>query len=143
MGVAGEFLYAINGGRTEYNNLEVDGGDNMDNGSNGSLNVYPSIDALAEVRVLTSTYGAQYGRNGSATIEAVTKSGTNEFHGEAFEFLRNEAFNAHNYFHPPDTDKPSYKKHDFGYIFGGQSLRTRRSFLVAGVPPEGRALCRV
>ena len=128
VGVGGNFLYAVNGGRTEYNNLEVDGGDNMDNGSNGTLNVYPSIDALAEVRVLTSTYGAQYGRNGSATIEAVTKSGTNEFHGEAFEFLRNEAFNAHNYFDPPDTDKPAYKKHDFGYIFGGPIIKNKTFF---------------
>jgi hypothetical protein len=128
VGVAGNVLYAINGGRTEYNNWEVDGGDNMDNGSNGSLNVYPSIDALAEVRVLTSTYGAQYGRNGSGTIEAVTKSGTNSFHGEAFEFLRNELFNAHNYFDPPDTDKPAYKKHDFGYIFGGPIRKDKTFF---------------
>jgi len=66
VGVAGNVLYAVNGGRTEYNNWEVDGGDNLDNGSNGSLNVYPNVDALAEVRVITSTYGAQYGRNGSA-----------------------------------------------------------------------------
>jgi hypothetical protein len=127
VGVAGNVLYAINGGRTEYNNWEVDGGDNMDNGSNGTLNVYPNVDALAEVRVLTSTYGAQYGRNGSGTIEAVTKSGTNNFHGEAFEFLRNELFNAHNYFDPADTDKPAYKKHDFGYIFGGP-IRKNKTF---------------
>jgi hypothetical protein len=127
VGVAGNVLYAINGGRTEYNNWEVDGGDNMDNGSNGSLNVYPNVDALAEVRVITSTYGAQYGRNGSGTIEAVTKSGTNNFHGEVFEFLRNELFNAHNYFDPPDTDKPAYKKHDFGYILGGP-IRKNKTF---------------
>jgi hypothetical protein len=106
----------------------VDGGDNMDNGSNGTLNVYPNVDALAEVRVLTSTYGAQYGRNGSGTIEAVTKSGTNEFHGEAFEFLRNELFNAHNYFDPPDTDKPAYKKDDFGYIVGGPIKKNKTFF---------------
>jgi hypothetical protein len=128
VGVAGNVLYAINGGRTEYNNWEVDGGDNMDNGSNGTLNVYPNVDALAEVRVLTSTYGAQYGRNGSGTIEAVTKSGTNEFHGEAFEFLRNELFNAHNYFDPPDTDKPAYKKDDFGYIVGGPIKKNKTFF---------------
>ena len=127
VGVAGNVLYAINGGRTEYNNWEVDGGDNLDNGSNGSLNVYPNVDALAEVRVITSTYGAQYGRNGSGTIEAVTKSGTNNFHGEVFEFLRNELFNAHNYFDPPDTDKPAYKKHDFGYIIGGP-IRKNKTF---------------
>ena len=60
--------YSINGGRTEYNNWELDGGDNMDNGSNSTLNVYPSLEAIAEVQVLTSNYGAQYGRNGSGTV---------------------------------------------------------------------------
>ena len=78
VGVAGNVAMSINGGRTEYNNWEIDGGDNMDNGSNGTLNVYPNIDAIAEVKVLTSNYGAQYGRNGSGTIETVTKSGTKD-----------------------------------------------------------------
>ena len=69
----------MNGGRIEYNNWELDGGDNMDNGSNGTLNVYPSIDAIAEFKVLTSNYGAQYGRNGSGTVEVETKGGTKRF----------------------------------------------------------------
>ncbi|MGA7931206.1 MAG: carboxypeptidase regulatory-like domain-containing protein, partial [Candidatus Sulfotelmatobacter sp.] len=68
--------FTVNGGRTEYNNFEIDGGDALDNGSNQTLNVYPSIDAIAEVQVLTSNYGAQYGRNGSGTVEVETKSGT-------------------------------------------------------------------
>jgi hypothetical protein len=127
VGPQGSVAYAINGGRTEYNNWEIDGGDDMDNGSNSNLNVFPNIDAIAEMKILTSTYGAQYGRNGSGTIEAVTKSGTNEFHGEAFEFLRNEMFNAHNYFDPPDTPKAAYKKHDFGYTFGGP-IRKNKTF---------------
>ena len=60
--------YSVNGGRTEYNNnWEVDGGNNMDDGSNTTLMTYPSIDAISEVRLLTSNYGAQYGRNGSGT----------------------------------------------------------------------------
>ena len=84
----------MNGGRTEYNNFEVDGGDTLDNGSNTTLNVYPSIDAIAEVKVLTSNYSAQYGRNGSGTVEVETKSGTKRFHGDLYEFLRNDAFNA-------------------------------------------------
>ena len=99
VGVAGNVSMSINGGRTEYNNWEIDGGDNMDNGSNGTLNVYPNIDSIAEVRVLTSNYGAQYGRNASGTIETVTKSGTKAFHGDLFEFLRNDDFNARNFFH--------------------------------------------
>jgi hypothetical protein len=114
-----QFLpYSFNGGRLEYNNWEVDGGDILDNGSNQSLNVYPSIDAIAEVRVLTSNYGAQYGRNGSGTVEVETKSGTNKFHGDAYEFVRNELFNARNYFDPPGPP-PAYKKNDFGYTLGG------------------------
>src|SRR3569833_1565661 len=116
VGVYGSAAFSVNGGRTEYNNWELDGGDNMDNGSNTSLNTYPNVDAIAEVKVLTSNYGAQYGRNGSATIETVTKSGSRDFHGDAFEFLRNEDFNARNFFQ--DT-RPSYKKHDYGYTIGG------------------------
>ena len=86
--------FSINGGRTEYNNFEIDGGDALDNGSNTTINVYPSIDAIAEVKVLTSNYGAQYGKNGSGTVEVETKSGTNQFHGDLYEFVRNDAFNA-------------------------------------------------
>jgi hypothetical protein len=106
----------VNGGRTEYNNWELDGGDNMDNGSNGTLNVYPNVDAIAEVKVLTSNYGAQYGRNGSGTVETITKSGTKDFHGDLFEFFRNDAMNARNFF---ETSVPEYRKNDFGYTVGG------------------------
>ncbi len=116
VGVAGNVSYSINGGRTEYNNWELDGGDNMDNGSNTSLNVYPSLDAIGEFTVLTSNYGAQYGRNGSGTVEVETKSGTKAFHGDAYEFNRNDAYNARNYF---QSSVPEYKKNDFGYTIGG------------------------
>src|SRR5438876_4879950 len=113
VGVYGNISYSINGGSTEYNNWELDGGDNMDNGSNDTLNVYPNVDAIAEFKVLTSNYGAQYGRNASGTIEVETKSGTNNFHGTASYFGRNELFDAYNYFDDPTQHKPSYKKHDF------------------------------
>lgn len=115
-GITANVNYSVNGGRLEYNNWELDGGDNMDNGSNSTLNVTPSIDAIAEVRVLTSNYGAQYGRNASGTIETETKSGTSSFHGDAYEFNRNDFFNA-----TPEflSAPPSYKKNDFGYTIGG------------------------
>ena len=113
---ASTVAFSINGGRTEYNNFEIDGGDALDNGSNSTLNVYPSIDAIAEVKVLTSEYGAQYGRNGSGTVEVETKSGTNHFHGDLYEFLRNDAFNATPEF---ETSVPAYKKNDFGFTIGG------------------------
>lgn len=115
-GLAGNVQFSVNGGRVEYNNWEIDGGDNMDNGSNATLNTYPSLDAIAEFRVLTSNYGAQYGRNGSGTVELETKSGTSSFHGDVYEFVRNDDFNARNYFQPTVSE---YKKNDYGYTIGG------------------------
>ena len=108
--------FSINGGRTEYNNFEIDGGDMMDNGSNTTLNVYPSIDAIAEFKVLTSNYGAQYGKNGSGTVESELKAGTSQFHGDLYEFVRNNDFNATQF---PATSVPEYKKNDFGFTIGG------------------------
>jgi hypothetical protein len=128
VGAEGSISYSVNGGRTEYNNWEVDGGDMMDNGSNFSLNVYPSVEAIEEVQVLTSNYGAQYGKNGSGTVEVETKSGSNQFHGSLWEFARNEAFNAHNYFDVPGTPKAGYKKHDFGYSVGGPIWKNHTFF---------------
>ena len=123
VGLIGNVNYSVNGGRTEYNNWEIDGGDNMDNGSNFSINVYPNVDAISEVEVLTSNYGAQYGRNGSGTVETEIKSGTRHFHGDAFEFARNEIFNARNFFDAapgaPPVNRAPYKKNDFGFTLGG------------------------
>jgi len=128
VGGNGSIAYSFNGGRTEYNNWEVDGGDNMDNGANASINVYPSVDAIEEVQVMTSNYGAQYGGNGSGMVEVETKSGTNQFHGSVYEFARNELFNAHNYFDVPGTPKAGYKKHDFGYSLGGPIWKNHTFF---------------
>ena len=120
VGVNGNVAYSMNGGRTEYNNWELDGGDNMDNGSNTTLNVYPNLEAIAEFKVLTSNYGAQYGRNGSGTVEVETKSGTHDFHGSAFEYARNDFFNANQWENNGQgIPRPAYKKHDFGYTIGG------------------------
>jgi Carboxypeptidase regulatory-like domain len=120
VGVNGSIAYSINGGRTEYNNWEIDGGDNMDNGSNATLNVYPNLEAIAEFKVLTSNYGAQYGKNGSGTVEVETKSGTSDFHGSAFEYVRNQVFNANSWQNNGQgIARPEYKKNDFGYTFGG------------------------
>ena len=117
VGVTANDSFSVNGGRVEYNNWELDGGDNQDNGSNNTLNVTPSIDAIGEFKVLTSNYGAQYGRNGSGTIEVETKSGTSHFHGDAYEFVRNDMFNSPAAFQ--NGVAPPYKKNDFGYTIGG------------------------
>src|SRR5207302_8808317 len=120
VGIYGNVSYSMNGGRTEYNNWELDGGDNMDNGSNTSLNVYPNLEAIAEFKVLTSNYGAQYGKNGSGTVEVETKSGTQQFHGSAFYYGRNDFFNANSWENNGQgVTRPAYKKHDWGYTIGG------------------------
>jgi Carboxypeptidase regulatory-like domain/TonB-dependent Receptor Plug Domain len=121
VGVYGNVSFSMNGGRTEYNNWELDGGDNMDNGSNATLNVYPNLEAIAEFKVLASNYGAQYGRNGSGTVEVETKSGGSSFHGSAFEYNRNEFFKAKSWAEgaTPLAAKAPYKKNDYGYTIGG------------------------
>ena len=117
VGVTANNQFSVNGGRVEYNNWELDGGDNLDNGSNGTLNVTPSVDAIGEFKVLTSNYGAQYGKNGSGTIEVETKSGTNKFHGDAYEFVRNNIFNSPTW--NQQGVAPPYHKNDYGYTVGG------------------------
>ena len=121
VGVVGSVKYSVNGGRVEYNTFEVDGGDVLNTGLNGAsstLMVYPSLDAIQEVKVLTSNYGAQFGRTASGTVQVTTKSGTEKLHGNLYDFTRNEAFNARNYFDPPGR-VPLYRRQDFGGTFGG------------------------
>jgi Carboxypeptidase regulatory-like domain len=124
VGVVGSVKYSVNGGRVEYNTFEVDGADVLNTGINGAastLIVYPSLDAINEVKVLTSNYGAQYGRTASGTVVVTTKSGENfggKYHGAAYEFLRNEFFNSRNYF-DQGAHAPLYRRHDFGGTFGG------------------------
>lgn len=121
VGAKGSVKYSVNGGRVEYNNFDVDGSDVLNAGINGSqstLMVYPSLDAIDEVKVLTSNYGAQYGRSASGTVLVTTKSGTSSFHGDAYEFLRNELFNARNFF-DVSPRAPLYRRQDFGFTLGG------------------------
>jgi Carboxypeptidase regulatory-like domain/TonB-dependent Receptor Plug Domain len=121
VGVTGSVRYSVNGGRVEYNSFDIDGGDVLNAGLNGNqstLTVYPSLDALSEVQVLTSNYGAMYGQSASGTVLATTKSGTNQFHGVGYEFIRNEFFNARNYF-DQTTKAPLYRRNDFGVTIGG------------------------
>ncbi len=121
VGVVGSVKYSVNGGRVEYNTFEVDGSDVLNAGLNGAestLVVYPSLDAIQEVKVLTSNYGAMYGRTASGTVLVTTKTGGAEWHGDAYEFFRNEFFNARNYF--DQTSKaPTYRRNDFGFTLGG------------------------
>src|SRR5262249_25531206 len=100
---------------------EIDGSDVLNTGLNGdtsTLMVYPSLDAIQEVKVLTSNYGAMYGRTASGTVQVTTKSGGPGFHGVAYEFLRNEFFNSRNFF-DQTRHAPLYRRNDFGFTLGG------------------------
>ncbi|HTS35855.1 MAG TPA: TonB-dependent receptor [Candidatus Solibacter sp.] len=114
--VSGDSTVSINGERAGHNLQLIDGGENLDRGgSSGS--VMPSIDSLAEFRNITSNYSAEYGLAGSSQISTVIKSGSKQFHAEAWEFFRNDALNARNYF----TGKPPYLRYDvYGFNVGGQ-----------------------
>ncbi|HEY0786462.1 MAG TPA: Plug domain-containing protein, partial [Acidobacteriaceae bacterium] len=121
VGLAGSVSYSVNGGRTEYNTFLVDGSDVLNVGINGShtaLIVTPSVDALQEIKVLTSNYSAQYPSSGSGTTVFTTRSGTDTYRGSIYEFNRNEAFNAKGYF-DIGNHAPLYRRNDFGGTIGG------------------------
>src|SRR5215831_14834659 len=89
---------SINGSRTSSANWMVDGSRNVDTGSNATLFNYPSVDSIAEFKILTNSYDAQFGRNGGGIVNVVTRSGGRQFHGGAYEFIRNDVLQARNPF---------------------------------------------
>lgn len=110
----------INGGRDTSINFALDGVQDTDTGSNSGSHVQPSMDAISEVKVLTSNYQAEYGRSSSGTISFTVKSGTNQFHGSAFWFLRNESMYANSFFrNRTGTPRPIERISNFGYTIGG------------------------
>lgn len=112
----GAVSVSSNGGRGNTTNYVLDGGSNNDSYSNQS-NPMPNPDALQEFSVQTNNFSAEYGRNLGAVVNAVTKSGTNKFHGSLFEYHRNDALNATNFFTPGKRD--GLKRNQFGGTFGG------------------------
>ena len=137
---------SINGARSSQNNWTVDGADNVDRGSNLTLLNYPSVDAIAEFKVLRNHYSAEYGRNAAGHVNVITKSGTSAFRGSAYEFFRNDKLNANTFLNnangrfttdptakAPDVivpagdpragtqrlNRPLLRYNNFGYTFGG------------------------
>lgn len=106
----------INGNRGVSNNLTVDGGNNNNAGSNASQINNVGLDFIQEVKLQTSNYSAEYGRNSGAQINVITKRGSNKYHGSGFEFLRNDAFDARDAF---AAARPFLRYHNYGYSFGG------------------------
>jgi hypothetical protein len=117
----------INGNRADSNNLTVDGAFNLVAGSNGSLMNNVSPDFIQEVKLQTSNFSAEYGRNSGPAFNIVTKNGTNQFHGGAFEYFRNDALDARNFFSP---QKPKLRFNDFGYNVGGPIRKDKLFFFV-------------
>jgi hypothetical protein len=118
---------AVNGNRPNYNSLSVDGGFNMDSGSNNSQVNNVGIDFVQEVKIASSNFSAEYGRNAGAAINIVTRGGGNSFHGAAFEFLRNEKLDARNFFSPV---KAKLRFNDFGWNFNGPIKKDKLFFFV-------------
>jgi len=121
VGVLANATISFNGVPGNFNNWEIDGTNNVDQGSgSNSLMIYPSIDSISEFRISTSNYSAEYGKSGGANIEVVTKSGTNKFHGDLFEFVRNDAFDANDWFlNQGGQPKDPLKRNNFGFTLGG------------------------
>lgn len=110
----------INGSRGNANSLAIDGGFNLDSGSNGSQINNIGIDFIREVNIKTSNFSAEYGRNSGAAIDVVTRSGGNRFNGSVFEYLRNDKLDANQFFNNArNVDKPPLRYNDFGWSLGG------------------------
>lgn len=128
-GLAAVVSFSVNGQRNSANNWTIDGADNVDRGSNLTLSNFPSVDALAEFKVLRSLYDAEFGRAGGGQINVVTKSGTNSFHGNAYEFFRNDQLSANNFFNNRNRIvRPPLRYNNFGYTLGGPVLKSKSFF---------------
>jgi Carboxypeptidase regulatory-like domain/TonB dependent receptor-like, beta-barrel/TonB-dependent Receptor Plug Domain len=123
----------ISGARPQQNNYRLDGISLNDyaNGAPGSvLGGNLGVDAIQEFSVLTSNYSAEYGKTSGGVVNAITRSGTNAFHGSAYEFLRNSALDARNYFEDPTQPKAPFRRNQFGGTLGGPILKDRTFFFV-------------
>jgi hypothetical protein len=133
LGASGSF--AANGERPAQNNYLLDGIDNNSNlvdFLNGTAYaVKPPIDAIAEFKIQTSDYSAEFGRSAGAILNATVKSGSNEFHGDLWEFLRNDKLDAANFFeNSGGIPKGEYRQNQFGFTFGGPVKKNKTFFFV-------------
>jgi Carboxypeptidase regulatory-like domain len=118
---------SVNGGRSRANNFSVNGGDANDQFVNLPT-IQPTPDAIDEFRVISNTFDAEYGRNSGAVVNVVTKSGTNQLHGNVYEYFRNTVLNAQGFF---NTVKPQENQNQFGGTFGGPIVKDRTFFFVS------------
>jgi carboxypeptidase family protein/TonB-dependent receptor-like protein len=128
--VSASYGFSANGARSLQNNFLLDGVDNNANLGDvlneSAFVIQPSVDAIAEFKVQTNSYSAEFGRGNGAILNAVIKSGTNQFHGDAYEFLRNEKLDARNAF--DQFGRQPYKQNQFGFTIGGPIIKNRTFF---------------
>ncbi|TAM81658.1 MAG: TonB-dependent receptor [Acidobacteria bacterium] len=118
-GSAGNF--SVNGGREAANGFMLNGG-SVEEGRNNGAGLVPNLDSIEEFKVITNSGSAEYGQYSGAIVNVVTKGGTNEWHGNGFEFLRNEKFDSRNFF---DPDRGAFKRNQFGGTIGGPIIKNR------------------
>jgi carboxypeptidase family protein/TonB-dependent receptor-like protein len=131
-GTPREGAFNVNGLRSVFNNFLIDG---VDNNAYGTSNqgfsnqvMQPPPDAVTEFRVVTNNQSAEYGRAAGATVNVVLRSGTNQIHGDGWEFFRDTSLNAEPYFVPPDGKKPPLQRNQFGAVLGGPIVLNRAFF---------------
>src|SRR5215472_658481 len=129
VGTSNQVNFAVNGNRPTQNNWTVDGADNFDRGANLTLLNYPSIDSIAEFKVLRSNYLPENGRSSGGIVNVVTRSGANAFHGSAYEFFRNDVMAANNFFNNRSAiARPPLRWNDFGFTLGGPVAKNKTFF---------------
>jgi outer membrane receptor protein involved in Fe transport len=128
----GQGSFAINtaGNREDTVNFMVNG-INLNDMLQNQITFQPSINTVAEFKVDNSTFSAEYGRNSGAIVNIATRSGGDSYHGELFEFLRNNDFDARNFFNPSPTLQSPFKRNQFGAAFGGPIIKNRTFFFLS------------
>ena len=126
----GSFAFNTAGNREDTVNFMVNG-INLNDMVQNQITFQPSINTVSEFKVDNSTYSAEYGRNSGAIVNIATRSGSNSFHGEAFEFLRNNALDARNFFNPVGQLMSPFKRNQFGAAFGGPIKKDRTFFFLS------------
>src|SRR3982751_1859233 len=128
-GLLGGSDLSVSGSAVTSNMWTVDGANNNDVGSNRTILVYPSVDAIEEFKILRNSYSAEFGQASGAQINIVTRGGTNKFTGSGFYFGRRDALDATNYFlEKANQPKDELNRNDYGYTFGGPIIKNRLQF---------------
>ena len=123
----GSFAITTAGNREETVNYVING-ITLNNLTNSSITFQPSIGAVQEFKVDNSTFSAEHGQSSGAVVNIATRSGSNEFHGELFEFFRNDALDARNFFTFTSTEPPPFKRNQFGGQLGGPIIKEKLFF---------------